>query len=71
MFSFKDGKKTRGHEVTLAKVQCRLDIIMFSFSQRTLNEWYTVPADSMVLVVLIFKQIDIYPRRAGIARSIG
>ena len=31
-------RRTRGHEVTLAKKQCRLDITTFSFSQRTVNE---------------------------------
>ena len=34
-FSFKNGSKTRGHEVTLVKDQCRLDIRKYSFSQRT------------------------------------
>ena len=31
-------ERTRGHGVTLAKKQCRLDIRKFSFSQRTVNE---------------------------------
>ena len=30
--------KTRGHEVTLVKDQCRLDIRKYSFSKRTINE---------------------------------
>ena len=30
---------TRSHEVTLVKDQCRLDIMKYSFSQRTINEW--------------------------------
>ena len=34
-FSVKEERKTRGHGVTLAKKQCRLDIRKFSFSQRT------------------------------------
>jgi len=37
-FSVKEGR-TRGHVVTLAKKQCRLDIRKFSFSLRTVNEW--------------------------------
>ena len=38
-FSLKKDSKTRGHEVTLAKDQCRLDIRKNSFSQRNINEW--------------------------------
>ena len=37
-FSFKKDNRTRGHEVTLVKDQCRLDIRKYSFSQRTINE---------------------------------
>ena len=33
-FSVKEGRRTRGHGVTLAKKQCRLDIRRFSFSQK-------------------------------------
>ena len=36
---------TRGHGVTLAKKQYRLDIRKFSFSQRTVNEWNRLSAD--------------------------
>ena len=32
-FSVKEERRTRGHGVILAKKQCRLDIIKFSFSQ--------------------------------------
>ena len=42
-FSVKEERRTRGHGVTLAKKQCRLDII--TFSQRTVNEWNRVSAD--------------------------
>ena len=38
-FSLKKDSKTRGHEVTLVKDQCRLDVRKYSFSQRTINEW--------------------------------
>ena len=34
----KKERMTRGHGVTLAK-NCRLNIIKFSISQRTVNEW--------------------------------
>ena len=37
-FSVKEERRTRGHGVTLAKKQCRLDIRKCSFSQRTVNE---------------------------------
>ena len=35
--SLKKDSKTRGHEVTLVKDQCRLDIRKYSFSQTTVN----------------------------------
>ena len=37
--TIKEERRTRGHGVTLAKKQRRLDIRKFSFSQRTVNEW--------------------------------
>ena len=43
--SFNKGNRTRGHEVTLAKDQCRLDIRKYSFSQRTINEWKKLSTD--------------------------
>ena len=53
VFTVKEERRTRGHGVTLAKKQCRLDIRKFSFC---------VGASS----VNIFKnKIDIYLRRAG------
>ena len=36
-------ERTRGHGVTLAKKQCRLDIR--KLSQRTVNEWNRLSAD--------------------------
>ena len=42
---YKEEKRTRGHGVTLAKKQCRLDIRKSSFSQRTVNEWNILSAD--------------------------
>ena len=60
-------RRTRGHGVTLAKKQCRLDIRKFSFSQRTVNEWNRLSADCVgASSVNIFKnKIGIYLRRAG------
>ena len=43
-FTVKEERRTRGHGVTLAKRQCRLDIRKFSFSQRTVNEWNRLSA---------------------------
>ena len=37
--------RTRGHEVTLVKDQCRLDIRKYSLSQRTINEWNKLSTD--------------------------
>ena len=45
IFSVKEERRTRGHGITLAKKQCRLDIRKFSFSQRTVNEWNRLSAD--------------------------
>ena len=66
-FTVKEERRTRGHGVTLAKKQCRLDIRKISFSQRTVNEWNRLSADCVgASSVNIFKnKIDIYLRRAG------
>ena len=66
-FTVKEERRTRGHGVTLAKKQCRLDIRNVSFSQRTVNEWNRLSADCVgASSVNIFKnKIDIYLRRAG------
>ena len=66
-FTVKEERMTRGHEVTLAKKQCRLDIRKFSFSQRTVNEWNRLSADCVgASSVKIFKnKIYIYLRWAG------
>ena len=59
-------RMTRGRGVTLAKKQCRLYIKHFSFSQRTVNYWDILLADSVgASSVNIFNKIDIYLRRAG------
>ena len=44
-FWVKEERWTRGHGVTLAKKQCRLDIRQFSFSQGTVNEWNKLSPD--------------------------
>ena len=44
-FSLKKDNRTREHEVTLVKDQCRLDIRKYSFSQRTINEWNKLYTD--------------------------
>ena len=66
-FSVKEERRTRGHGVTLAKKQCRLDIRKFSFSQRIVNEWNILSAGSVgASSVNMFKnKIDIYLRRSG------
>ena len=67
VFTVKEERRTRGHEVTVAKKQCRLDIRTYSFSQRTVNEWNRLSADCVrASSVNIFKnKIDVYLRRAG------
>ena len=66
VFSVKE-ERTRGHGITLAKKQCRLDIRTISFSQRTVNEWNRLSADCVgASSVNMFKnKIDMYLRRAG------
>ena len=44
-FTVKEERRTRGHEVTLPKKQCRLDIRKFPFSQTIVNEWNRLSAD--------------------------
>ena len=66
-FSLKKDSRTRGHEVKLAKDQCRLDIRKYPFSQRTVNEWYTLSTDCITASsVNMFKnKLDTYLRRTG------
>ena len=66
-FSVKEERRTRGHGITLAKKQCRLDIRKFSFSQRTVNEWNRLSADCVgASTVNMFKnKIDMYLRMVG------
>ena len=66
-FSLKKDNRTRGHEVTSVKDQCRLDIRKYSFSQRTINEWNKLSTHCVtVSSVNMFKnKVDTYFRRAG------
>ena len=44
-FEIKESKITRGHNYTLVKIQSRLDVRKYSFSQRTINVWNNLPTD--------------------------
>ena len=57
-FTVREERRTRGHGITSAKKQCRLDIRKFSFSQRTVNKWNRLSADCVgASSVNIFKKI--------------
>ena len=66
-FALKKDSRTRGHEVKLVKVQCRLDIRKYSFSHRTANEWKKLSTDCITASsVNMFKnKLDTYLRRAS------
>ena len=65
-FTVKEERRTRGHGVTLAKKQCRLDIRKFSFSQRIVNEWNRLSADCVgASSVIIFKNTKWLRSRAS------
>ena len=58
-FSLKKDNRTRRHEVTLVKDQCRLDIRKYSFSQRTINEWNKLSTDCVTASSMnMFKHKD-------------
>ena len=65
-FSLKKDNRTRRHEVTLVKDQCRLNIRKYSFSQRILNEWNKLSTDCVTASsVNMFKnKVHTYLRRA-------
>ena len=44
-FKLKEGSRTRGHKAALVKEKCMLDMRMYSFSQRVINEWNKLPND--------------------------
>ena len=63
-FKLKEGSKTRGHKAALLEEQCRLDMRMYSFSQRVINEWNKLPNDCVnASSVNMFKnRIDIFDK---------
>ena len=65
-FSFKKDNRTRGHEVTLIKEQCNLDVRKYSFSQRTVNEWNKLSTDCVTAssMNMIKNNVDTYFKRA-------
>ena len=65
-FSLKKDNRTRGHEVTLAKDHCRLDIRKYSFSQMAINEWNKLSTDCVTAstVNTSKNKVDTYLRRA-------
>ena len=67
-FSVKEERRTRGHGMTLAKKQCRLDI--GKFSQKSVNEWNRLSADCVgASNVNIFKNkinIQCIPKKGGV-----
>ena len=65
IFSIKKDSRAREQEVALVKDQCRLDVIKYSFSNRTINEWNILPADCLNSVNRFKSKIDKYLRRAG------
>ena len=67
IFFLTQDSRTRGHEVTLVKDQCRLDLRKYSFSQSTINEWNKLSTDCITpSSVNMFKnKVDTYLRRAG------
>ena len=66
LFSLRKDCRTRRHEVTLVKDQCRLDIRKYSFSHRTINEWNKLSTDCVTVSSMnMFKnKVDTYLKRA-------
>ena len=57
MFSkLKEGSRTRGHKAALVKEQCRLDMRMYSFSQRVINEWNKLSNDCVNAISVNIKK---------------
>ena len=59
---------TRGHKAALVKPYCRLDIRIFSFSQRTINNWNQLSHDSVnasFQCKCLNKKMDNYLARAA------
>ena len=66
-FEIKESKITRGHNFTLVKKQSRLDVTMFSFSQRSINVWNKLSTECVhASSVNVFKnRIEKYLVKAG------
>ena len=64
--SLKKDNRTREHEVTLVKEQCRLDIRKYSFSHRTINEWNKLSTDCVTASSenMFKNEVDIYIKKA-------
>ena len=58
-FENKESKITGGHNHTLVEKKCRLDVIKYSFSQRTINVWNNLSTDR------VQNKIDKYLVKAG------
>ena len=67
MCEIKESKITRGHNYTLVKKQCRLDVRKYSFSQRTINAWNKLSTDCVLAssVDMFKNKIDKYLAEAG------
>ena len=62
-----ESKITRGHNCKLVKKQIRLNVIMYSFSQRTVNVWNNLSTDCVHAssVNMFNNKIDKYLVKAG------
>ena len=67
LISLKKDSRTRGHDVTLIKDQCRLDTKKYLFSQRIIDETNKLSTDCVNASSMnMFKNmVDTYLRRAG------
>ena len=66
-FKLKEGSRTRGYKVALVMEQCMSDMRKYSFSQRVINEWNTLPNDCVnASNVNMFKnRTDLYLMRVS------
>ena len=65
-FKYKTDNRTRGHSRALAKERCKLDIIKYEFSQRTINQWNILSWECATSVNIMFKnKINNHFKRAG------
>ena len=56
-FSVKEERKCRGHGITLAKKQCRVDITTFSFLHRPMKEWNTLSSECVLILILVLVEV--------------